>query len=119
MYLREWYLKTDPSFCRLSFIIAYCEKNDRAEQLRTLTAGAEQMQTYIQRGCNRHQLYIAKLHSFLCSWDQLRDTNPVLSCIQKDYSLIMTQIHPGKVPANIRDIDKENVRKMAMLLREE
>jgi len=42
MYLREWYLKTDPSFCRLPFIIAYCEKDDRAEQLRTLTAGAEE-----------------------------------------------------------------------------
>ena len=279
MFLREWYLKTDPSFCRLPFITAYCEKDDRAEQLRTLTAGAEefgfswfnnyeienfgteksifsfdalmhsrlenralashfsyyvkaekntsfyncfeeendrfhaehdyyirnynrdsslvnalavpyrlfsagiffrdwhayaarisqsqladkfedwllaegdsdlgrsrlevlsiqehgrwcrtmlsrgwkgasqeQMQTYIQRGCNRHQLYIAKLHPFLCSWDQLGDTDPEPSGIQKDYSLIMTQIHPGKAPANIRDIDRENVRKTAMLLREE
>jgi len=82
-------------------------------------ASPEQMQTYIQRGCNRHQLYLAKLHPFLCSWDQLGDTNPVLSGIQKDYSLIMTQIHPGKMPANIRDIDRENVRKTAMLLREE
>lgn len=42
MYLREWYLKTDPTFRRLPFIAAYCESGMIAEQMQTLTAGAEQ-----------------------------------------------------------------------------
>ena len=264
MYLREWYLKTDPSFSRLPFIAVYCEKRERAEQLRTLTAGAEsagfgwhnnylieafgredqlfsydalvrnrleqramaahfayytftnredrfraehdyfsrnynrdsslmnalalpyrlfsagiafsdwhdyaegisqerlatqfdewleekdralsedieklvmyehgrwnrsmfsrgwlpatmgQMLAYIQRGNNRHQLYIAKLHPFLYSWDRLGDAGPSPTGIQKEYSAIMRQVRPDREPSDIRGIDRENVRRTAELVR--
>ena len=82
-------------------------------------ASVEQMQTYIQRGVNRHQLYLARLHPFICSWDDLGEAEPEPSGLQKDYGFIMKQIRPGKEPSNIREIDRENVRKTAMLIFEE
>ncbi len=272
MYLREWYLKTDPAFARLPLIAAYCEKKERAEQMRTLTAGAEkagfgwfnnyrieafgtmeqlfsydavarnrierralqlhftyytftvradrfraehdyfsrsynrdssmmnalalpyrlfsagaafadwrdyaqdiswdvlaeqfeswleardlqegdgqgeardrlerlaayehgrwnrymlsrgwmpasmaQMLAYIQRGNGRHQLYIAKLHPFLCCWKDLGEAGEAPSGIQKEYSSIMRQLRPDRTPADIRGIDRENVRKTAAILRD-
>ena len=78
---------------------------------------AEQMHAYIQRGCNRHQLYI-KLHPFICSWERLGDTNPEATGMQKEYGFIMKQIRPGKEPSDIHEIDRENVRKTPILLRE-
>lgn len=264
MYLREWYLKTDPSFSRLPFIAVYCEKRERAEQLRTLTAGAEsagfgwhnnylieafgredqlfsydalvrnrleqramashfayytfttredrfraehdyfarnynrdsslmnalalpyrlfssgiafsdwhdyaagisqeklavqfeewleakdldltdgieklamyehgrwnrsmfsrgwlpatsgQMLAYIQRGSSRHQLYIAKLHPFLYSWDRLGEAGSSRTGIQKEYSAIMRQVRPDREPSDIRGIDRENVRRTSWLIR--
>ena len=81
-------------------------------------ASAEQMQTYIQRGCSSHQLHIAKLHPFICSWERLGDTNPEATGMQKEYGFIMKQIRPGKEPSDIHEIDRENVRKTPILLRE-
>ena len=200
MYLREWYIKTDPFFTRLPFIAMYCENRDRAEHdyyvrsfnrdasminalvlpYRLFSAGimfpdwqrfaagvsqrqladefeewmkegddlqrrsrleilaiqehgrwnramlsrgrmgasAEQLQAYIQRGCSSHQLHIAKLHPFICSWERLGDTDPVETGMQKEYSFIVKQIHPGKEPSDIHEIDRENVRKTPIFLRE-
>ena len=82
-------------------------------------ATVEQMQAYIQRGVNRHQLYLAKLHPFICSWDMLGESEPEPTGLQKMYEFIMQQTHPGKKFPDIREIDRDNVRKTAMLLMEE
>ena len=76
---------------------------------------AEQMHAYIQRGCNRHQLYI-KPHPFICSWERLSDAYPVEIGMQKEYSFIIKQIRPGKEPSDIHEIDRENMRKTPILV---
>ena len=75
-----------------------------------MPASTAQMQAYIQRGCTRHQLYLAKLHPFLCAWDQLGELKPVPTGMQRVYGYLLRQISPGKEPSDIRGIDRENIR---------
>jgi len=82
-----------------------------------LPASVDQMLAYIQRGSSRHQLYIAKLHPFLCSWDRLGEAGPEPTGLQREYNAIMRQIRPDRDPADIRGIDWENVLKTGQILR--
>jgi TPR repeat protein len=75
-----------------------------------MPASTAQMQAYIQRGCTRHQLYLAKLHPFLCAWDQLGELKPVPTGMQRIYGYLLQQISPGKEPSDIRGIDRDNIR---------
>ena len=81
-----------------------------------MPASMEQMLAYIQRGNSRHQLYIAKLHPFICSWDQLGQAGEFPTGIQREYNAIMRQVRADREPADIREIDRENVRKTAQIL---
>ena len=81
-----------------------------------MPASMEQMLAYIQRGNSRHQLYIAKLHPFICSWDQLGQAGEFPTGIQREYNAIMRQVRADCEPADIREIDRENVRKTAQIL---
>ena len=82
-----------------------------------LPASLEQMLAYIQRGNGRHQLYIAKLHPFICSWERLGEAGDAPTGIQKEYNAIMRQVRPDRTPMDIRGIDRENVRRTAAVLR--
>ena len=53
-----------------------------------------------------------------CTGLQKPVTDPVETGMQKEYSFIVKQIHPGKEPSDIHEIDRENVRKTPILLRE-
>lgn len=75
-----------------------------------MPASTAQMQAYIQRGCTRHQLYLAKLHPFLCAWDQLGELKPVPTGMQRIYGYLLQQVSPGREPSDIRGIDRDNIR---------
>lgn len=75
-----------------------------------MPASTAQMQAYIQRGCTRHQLYLAKLHPFLCAWDQLGELKPVPTGMQRIYGYLLQQVSPGKEASDIRGIDRDNIR---------
>jgi hypothetical protein len=75
-----------------------------------MPASPAQMQAYIQRGCTRHQLYLAKLHPFLCAWDQLGEMKPVPTGMQRIYGYLLQQVSPDKEPSDIRGIDRENIK---------
>lgn len=81
-----------------------------------LPASPGQMLSYVLRGNPRHQLYIAKLHPFLASWEALGDNLPVPNGIQKEYNLIMEQLHPGKKAPDIKEIDRAAVKMTPALL---
>ena len=81
-----------------------------------MPASMEQMLAYIQRGNFRHQLYIGRLHPFICSWEQLGQAGDFPTGIQKEYNSIMRQMRPDREPSDIRGIDRENVRKTAQIL---
>lgn len=82
-----------------------------------MSASPAQMQTYIQRGCTRHQLYLAKLHPFLCAWEDLGEIKPVPTGMQRIYGYLMQQIRPDKEPSDIRGIDRDNIRMTSDLVR--
>ena len=75
-----------------------------------MPASPAQMQAYIQRGCTRHQLYLAKLHPFLCAWDQLGEMKPAPTGMQRIYGYLLQQVRPDKEPSDIRGIDRENIK---------
>lgn len=81
-----------------------------------MPASPAQMQAYIQRGCTRHQLYLAKLHPFLCAWEELGEMKPVPTGMQRIYGYLMQQIRPGKEPSDIRGIDRDNIRMTSYLV---
>lgn len=82
-----------------------------------MRASTEQMLAYLQRGNGRQQLYIAKLHPFLCSWEQLERKKGSPAGIQETFDSVMRQIHPDHKAVDIQEIDRENVRKTAQILR--
>ena len=75
-----------------------------------MPASPAQMQAYIQRGCTRHQLYLAKLHPFLCAWDQLGEMKPFPTGMQRIYGYLLQQVSPDKEPSDIRGIDRDNIK---------
>lgn len=82
-----------------------------------MPASPAQMQAYIQRGCTRYQLYLAKLHPFLCSWEELGEMKPVPTGMQRIYGYLMQQIRPEKESFDIRGIDRENIKGTSYLAR--
>lgn len=48
-----------------------------------MPAGPAQTQAYIRRGRTGHQLYLAKLHSFLRTWDKLGEMKLMPTGIQR------------------------------------
>lgn len=87
-----------------------------------MTASMEQMLAYLQRGNSGKQLYIAKLHPFLCSWEKLgqKGGSPGSPAgIQQTFDAAMRQIHPDHKSVDIREIDRVNIRMTARILHAE
>lgn len=64
---------------------------------------------YMTAGSPTHQLQIAKIHPFLCDWDEL-DT------MEKQFNRMMHSLKPGYKDRDLKEIDRDMVRKSAELL---
>lgn len=83
-----------------------------------LTRGFEpatltQMSTYLHRGAPTHLLQIAKLHPFICKWEDLVDEQ---DGVQFHLNQVMKTLRPDMEPMNIRKIDTKFITDTAKLL---
>lgn len=72
-----------------------------------------QMSTYLHKGNPTHVLHIAKLHPFICKWEDLIDEQ---EGVQFHLNQIMKTLRPDMKPMNIRKVDTKFVTETARLL---
>ncbi|GAU75611.1 tetratricopeptide repeat protein [Fusibacter sp. 3D3] len=70
-------------------------------------ASTMQVMAYIQRGNPRQQLYIAKLHPYICAWDEIGDDD---YGIQSQVKQIMGRLHLSKTIPNIKKLDENLIK---------
>ena len=74
-------------------------------------ATSSQVATYVQRGNPTHQLYLGKLHPFLCAWEDLASRE-----ILKDVEEAVHSLLPEKKIYDPRIADRETVLSIPRLL---
>lgn len=79
-------------------------------------ASRQQVLAYTEKGNPRSQLYIAKLHPLICSWEELGDGEPSPTGMQAFYEYLMPRLHPGKAVPSLKAYDQSNVEAIPELL---
>lgn len=79
-------------------------------------ASCQQVLAYIEKGCPRTQLHIARLHPLLCSWEELGDQEPSPTGMQAFYEYILPRLSPGKKVPSLKEYDLANVEAIPELL---
>lgn len=74
-------------------------------------ATVSQVETYVQRGNPSHQLYLCKLHPFLCTWEELASGERLRRVAEAVHSRL-----PEKTVQDPRLADAETVRYTPLLL---
>ena len=80
-------------------------------------AANQQVLSYISRGNPSAQLYLAKLHPLICSWEELGDNEPSASGMQAFYNYIWERLRPGKEAPVLKALDLATVNALADILR--
>lgn len=77
-------------------------------------ASIEQMETYMQRGNPGHQFYLAKMHPYLCTWEELGDDHSGVQC---HLNQLMKHLNPDAAPKKLKEMNAENVLNSVGLFR--
>lgn len=77
-------------------------------------ASLTQMTTYLHKGTPTHLLHIAKLHPFICDWEDLIDEQ---EGVQFHLNQIMKTLRPDMEPMNIEKVDTKFVLETTNMLR--
>lgn len=78
------------------------------------SAAIDQMAVYMQRGNPGHQFYLAKLHPYICSWDELGDDS---DGVQYYLNQTLKNLNPDAKPKRLKEMNIDNVRASAKLFR--
>lgn len=77
-------------------------------------ATTDQMSVYMQRGNPGHQFYLAKLHPYICSWEDLGDDH---NGVQYHLNQTLKSLNPDAKPKHLKEMNAENVRSSMKLFR--
>lgn len=79
-----------------------------------MPASVNQMAVYMQRGNPGHQFYLAKLHPYICSWEELGDDT---GGVQYYLNQTLKTLNPDTKPKRLKEMNVENVKTSAKLFR--
>ena len=77
-------------------------------------ATIDQMAVYMQRGNPGHQFYLAKIHPYICSWDDLGDDS---DGVQYYLNQTLKNLNPDAKPKRLKEMNVDNVRSSVKLFR--
>ncbi|MBQ6833534.1 MAG: sel1 repeat family protein [Lachnospiraceae bacterium] len=77
-------------------------------------ATIDQMELYMQRGNPGHQFYLAKMHPYLCTWDDLGNEH---SGVEYHLNQTLKLLNPDAKPKKLKEMNVDNVRNSIELFR--